>query len=104
MKTIRRAGKQWREGAPEHIVDIFDEPNFHDRYIIITTDRYDYEGQTYVSVLGTSENMGYSGWQDMKSHEVVQYRYRKGHRRIKWSDLPEPIRNYLITYNEGSNK
>lgn len=103
MKTIRRAGKRWREGAPDHIVDIFDHPEYIDRYTIITTDRYDHNGDTYVSVLGTSESMGFSGWREMKSHEVAQLRYKWGHRRIRWADLPEAIRNYLTTYNEGNN-
>jgi hypothetical protein len=96
VRTIRRAGQRWREGAPESVVDIFDHPEYVDRYTVICKPVIEYNGKTYAQVLGTSESMGYSGWQELETYQLTQYRYRNKRKRIKWGDLPEKIREYLI--------
>ena len=95
MKTIRKANAKWREGAPDFIVDVFDHPKYHDRFTVVTNHRYEHGNTTYVAVLGSSENMGFSGWTDMPSDIVARMRYKWGHNRIRYSELPEKIRHYL---------
>lgn len=92
MATIRRAGKRWRENAPAHVVDVFDEPKYADRYTVIVLPVIEYEGKKYVNVLGASEKLNFSGWQEMELWEVAAFRYRKGHRRITYDTLPEKVK------------
>ena len=95
MTEIRRAGKRWRQNAPAHVVDVFDEPAYVDRYTVIVLPVMEYEGKKYVNVLGTSENLGFSGWREMELWEVAAFRYRKGHRRIAYETLPEKVRQVV---------
>ena len=93
MRKIRRANARWRENAPDYIVDCFHEPKYADCYTVITNKGYEHNGDTYYLVLGTSANLGTSGWQEIKHHDITAYRYRLGHRRIRWTDLPEAVRS-----------
>lgn len=93
MKTLRRAGKRWRENAPDYIVDCFHRPKFADCYTVITNQGSIYDGQTYYLVLGTSADLSVSAWEEMKHHDITAYRYRVGRRRIRWADLPEAVRS-----------
>lgn len=112
--TPRRAGARWLEGAPAYVLDIFDHPQFADRYTIwfgaseaIHEKRDGTIGQgcdssanTWIHGLGTSEHGHTSGSLEYRAHEVATYRYRNGHRRIKWSDLPEATRALVRSFVE----
>ena len=90
MATIRRAGKRWRQNAPDHVVDVFDNPQYGDRYMVIVLPVMEYEGKKYVNVLSMGDYV--SGWQQIELHQVAAYRYRNGHHRIAYETLPDKVR------------
>lgn len=109
----RRFSKRWSEGAPDYILDCFDDKKSGDRYTVIFGGEFIFhcskdgfnEGpatlsNTYVQYLGMSgapgHPQGISMWGEFKAPEAVAYRYRNGHRRVRWLDLPEHIRNHVI--------
>ena len=115
--TPRRAGKRWREGAPDYILDCFDDPRTIDRYTVLlggsllngTTDgtkvvvcSYAAFNQPppwidYIGMSGAPEDpQGFSQMGELSISEMQNYRYRNGHYRIKWLDLPEHIRQHVI--------
>lgn len=111
----RRAGKRWLERAPAYVLDVFDNPQFADRYTIwfgaseaIHVKRCGAIGQgpdtyanTWIHGLGTSENGGVSGSLEYEAHTVAAYRYANGKRRIRWLDLPEATRRLIINFVES---
>lgn len=97
----RRAGKRWREGAPEYILDCFDHPKETDRYTVMfwpeAGTRYD------VSILYLGiDSQPASCFGEMRAHDAVAYRFHNHHRRIRWSDLPEAVRRHVIARYERS--
>lgn len=111
----RRAGKRWLEGAPAYVLDVFDNPQFADRFTIWFDgsqafhvkpcgtigqgpDRY---SNTWLTGLGTSENGWTSGSLEYEAHHVAAYRYRNGKRRIRWLDLPEATRALVARFVEA---
>lgn len=111
----RRASQRWLAGAPEYVLDCFDNPQFADRYTIwfgkseaFHTRRDGSIGQgpdqyhnTYITGLGTSENGGVSGALEYSAHDVAKYRYANKHRRIRWQDLPESTRKMVTRLVES---
>ena len=110
--TPRRAGKRWLAGAPEYVLDVFDDPRTIDRYTVLfggsllngTRDGK----QVWIDYLGMSgapeHPQGFSQMGELSIGEAQDYRYRNGHYRIKWMDLPEHIRRHVIgraTATEG---
>jgi hypothetical protein len=115
LYTPRRASKtRWLQHAPDYILDVFDHPKFGDRYTVIfagkgftyALDKGKFEergeyGNTYLQYLSlndipTHPSHGISMWGEMKAYEAMMYRYRNKHRRIKWMDLPENVRDHII--------
>lgn len=99
----RRAGKRWLADAPAYVLDVLDSGNGGERYTVLFTGDLlirDADGTVYVQYLGMSgaptHPQGVSMWGELKAHEVAAYRYRSGHHRIKWSDLPEHIRQHVV--------
>ena len=91
-RTVRRAGTRWREEAPDQVIDCFDMgERFADRFTVFVLPIEMGE----VSYLTTSESGHFSGWASMKVHEMSTYRYRHGHRRVKWADLPDKVREMV---------
>ncbi len=103
--TPRRAGKRWLAGAPEYILDVFDNKGKTcDRYTVL------FGGSlllgdgtlsgTRIPCLHMSEApthpQGCSMWGEISAHEAVSCRYRFGHTRIRWMNLPEHIRQHVI--------
>lgn len=102
--TPRRSGKRWREECPYGVLDCFDNKGqTADRYtIFFVPTEPPFEGHVWIDYLGCSENpgsaqgVGLSG--QMKAHEVSAYRYRNGHRRCRWLDLPEKVQATVLHY------
>jgi hypothetical protein len=101
--AIRRAGKQWREGAPDYVADCFDNPDYGDRYTVL------FKGLScdgYTAYLGLSSNpthpQGCSMWGEGRNYEIAAYRYRNGKHRIRWLDLPENVRKHVIARVESN--
>ena len=107
--TPRRASKRWLEGAPDYILDCFDDKGAGDRYtvlfagpLLISDGTF---GGTYVQGLGMSgapsHPQGVSQWFELKAHEAAAYRERVRRReRVRWLDLPEHIRKHVIARAE----
>lgn len=95
----RRAGKRWLTDAPKYVLDCFDNRGqTADRYTVLM---YWPELEGNVTVLGMSgaptHPQGVSMWSEYHGRELAGYRYREGHHRLKWSDLPSEIRRHVIS-------
>lgn len=113
--TPRRAGLRWREGAPDYVLDCFDNKLSCDRYTVLFCGEFTYhikkdgsivEGSdtlanTYVQYLGMSgaptHPQGFSQWGELTAHQAAAYRYRSAHHRVRWLDLPENVRQHVIS-------
>ena len=95
----RRARSRWLEGAPEYVVDVFDNKGkTADRYTVffggsLATD-------DVVQYLGLSDDPhsphGVSMWGTITPHQFAAYRRAFGKERIRWWDLPDHIRAHVI--------
>lgn len=110
----RRFSKRWSEGAPDYILDCFDDKKSGERYTVIFGAQFifhcpreggivegpDGYSNTWVQYLGMDDSpthpQGISVWGEFAAHEAASYRYRNKHRRVRWLDLPEHIRNHVI--------
>jgi hypothetical protein len=100
----RRAGARWREDAPAYVLDCFDYPAFTDRYTVLLGERFlvagNGPGETTVPYLAMSgaptHPQGISLWGEMSAAQAAAYRYRNGHRRARWLDLPEVVRRHVV--------
>lgn len=97
--TPRRSGARWREGAPDYVLDCFDHPAFADRYTVFFTLLEETNGRKWLHYLGIGDYA--SGSSDMEAHEVAAYRYANKHRRCRWLDIPEHIRNRIVKWWEN---
>lgn len=94
----RRATKRWLEGAPEYILDVFDNKGkTADRYTVLfggsmlepklLEDRKVY----FLGLSGApSHPQGFSQWGEISAS------YRPARDRIRWLDLPEHIQRHVI--------
>ena len=108
--TPRRAGlTRWLEGAPDYILDCFDNDKTADRYTVLFTGPdflvWAGDGQhtfrnCHVPYLGMSDApshpQGFSQWGELTAHQTMCYRFREGKRRVRWLDLPQHIRAHVI--------
>lgn len=94
----RRATQRWQQDAPEFVLDVFDAGDKQfDRYtVLFGGSLLEPELLKHRSVyyLGLSSNpthpQGFSQWGECSAS------YRPAHQRIRWLDLPEPIRQHVI--------
>lgn len=95
LYTPRRASKRWLDAdCPKGVLDIFDHPDFADRYTIfyVPDTKAEYS-ETWIDYLGTSGNpQAFGGHGQLGAYKVVRYRYDNNHQRIKWSSLPEAVK------------
>lgn len=101
----RRAGQRWLNGAPQYVLDCFDNcGQTADRYTVLM---YWPELDGNVAVLGMSgaptHPQGVSMWSEYHGREIAAYRYREGKTRIQWSALPESIRQHVVARATESN-
>lgn len=93
----RRAGARWLSDAPKYILDCFDNRGQTiDRYSVLM---YwpELNGNVAVLVMSGSPThpQGVSMWSEYHGREIALYRYREGRFRVRWSDLPENIRQHV---------
>jgi hypothetical protein len=116
--TPRRAGLRWREGAPDYIMDCFDNKGqTADRYtVFFAGDRGTFHvnhagpicggpdeyGNTYVFAMHMSEYpthpQGVGMTAGFKAYEAAEFRYRFKHRRVRWLDLPMQVRQCAMRF------
>ena len=100
----RRATKRGLEGAPEYILDVFDNKGrTADRYTILfggslldphlLKDRKVH--MLELNDLPTHPCYGVSMWGD------VEASYRPAHHRVRWLDLPENVREHIMRRAES---
>ena len=101
--TPRRAGKRWLKDAPDYVLDCFDNRGkTTDRYTVIFGKQFmnNLHGQCRLQLLDMSDApthpQGVSMWGEYTAYEIAAYRYREGHHRVAWLDLPEHIRQHVI--------
>lgn len=104
--TPRKSGTRWRRDCPDYVLDVFDDDRTVDRYTVIFTGQF-LEPQTGRTLANTtlqylamserpSHPGGFSQWGEFTAYDCTAYRYRNGHHRIRWLDLPENIRAHVI--------
>lgn len=99
----RRASKRWLEGAPEYVLDCFDNKGkTYDRYTVLfggTLIDEEYAKFKVVSFLGMSNDpshpLGFSQWGEVDST------WRPSRDRVRWLDLPENVRKHIIARVES---
>jgi len=101
----KRASKRWLEGAPDFVLDCFDHPQYADRWTVL----YRGEGNeirdergNVTHIFGMSHGYHCGGSVEFKAHEQAAYRYRNGHRRIRWIDIPEDMRKQFENWGRAS--
>ncbi len=105
---LRRAGARWREGAPAYILDVFRHPAIDSFYILFGKEFAGWnEGFRDWEIAGLEVNscptnpaFGVSLWGTTPASTVAAYRYANRHRRIRWLDIPENVREHII-YRAG---
>jgi hypothetical protein len=109
----RRASARWLEGAPAYVFDCFDSKGPGDRYTVLIGGEHlsppdDYNPAWTIPFLGMSDApthpQGVSMWGELAQHNAAAWRYRVGHQRVRWLDLPENIRAHVaarVTESEG---
>lgn len=97
--TPRRCSKRWLDGdCPAGVLAILDDPDCIDRYTILFTEVSEYDGELWMHYLGTSPSMNYSGYGEMRAHHVAAYRDLCKGQYIRWTDLPENIREHVRNF------
>ncbi len=95
----RRASKKWLEGAPEYVLDCFDNKlKTADRYTIL------FGGSLFDDNLLKDRKVMYLGLNDAPTHPwfgvsmwgEIEAGYRPWRERVRWLDLPEHIRNHIM--------
>lgn len=103
--TPRRASKRWLDGAPSHVLDCFRDKRTGSFTVLYTgVTLYPQEGRDYANCRVAGREMssepchpqGVGLWFDYEAHVIAGYRYRVNHTRIKWNDLPEPVKRCVI--------
>ncbi len=112
MKTIeytpRRANKKrWLADAPEYILDCFNFPNDGGPEVLFTgsmlgriykdADKKEvYTDRTHTYIFG----LGNQGSFELQPHQAANFRYAKGKKRVRWTDLPEDFRDRVKAWAE----
>lgn len=93
----RRATKRWLEGAPEYILDCFKDPRIGDYWVLFGGSLLDPPLLKYRKVhmldlndLPNHPSFGISMWGEIEAS------YRPAHRRVRWLDLPENVREHIM--------
>lgn len=105
---LRRAPKRFLEGAPDYVLDIFDNRGkTADRYTVIFGERFaDYFSDVnwQISYLGLGDDQGPQGismWGALSWADVCAYRERSRKFRTSWLSLPEHVRKHVIDRAEA---
>jgi len=91
----KKSYAKWREGAPEFVLDVFDNKGrTADRYtVLLGGSHWDASMGRTVAYLGMNDNPtspnGFSQWGDCAAS------WRPSQDRIRWLDLPEHIRKHV---------
>jgi hypothetical protein len=97
----RRQGKRWLDGdCPRGVLAVYyDKREPSDKYTIFYAEPVVSDGTyagTHIQYAGLSEyGMGYHG--ELPAYQAAQFRFRNAHRARKWSELPEAVRNWVIS-------
>lgn len=95
MANVRKMPKRYLDGAPADVADIFDHPNYADRYTVFLREIHKGPRVDAIFYRAMSENpfhpqgIGLSG--ELSPRELSQYRDANRRRRIAWADLPEKV-------------
>jgi hypothetical protein len=92
----KRANKRWQEGAPEYVLDCFDNKGqTADRYtVLLGGSQWDPKMGRYVECLNMSDAPTHP--QGVSMCGTFDAAVRPSHRRVRWLDLPEHIRQHVI--------
>lgn len=94
-KPRRASETRWLESAHDYILDCFDHPDYADRWTILycgdaNTIKDSAGNVTHIFGMSHGEHCG--GSFEMDRWQQAAYRYRNKHRRVRWLDIPEHMR------------
>lgn len=102
MKNLRRMPVRFRDDdCPAEVADIFDEGNDKalDRYTIVyaTVNAPEDAYRRSVVYLGASADptQGFGQHGEFRVHEMSQFRDANRRKRVKWSSLPDTLRDFV---------
>lgn len=90
---VKRCPPRFRDGdCPEDVADIFDNPQFGDRYTVVYRD----VSHGFIGYRAMSENpfhpQGIGLYCEMRVYQFSAYRDANRRKRVEWSRLPELVR------------
>lgn len=98
----RRATKRWLEGAPEYILDCFEDPRIGDYWVLFGGSLLDphllKDRKVHILALNNLPDhpcYGVSMWGEVEAW------YRPAHHRRRWLDLPENVREHIMMRAES---
>ena len=91
----RRASKRWLEDAPEYILDCF--KGDHTYWVLFGGTLLDPHllKDRKVHMLEVND-MATHPWYGVSMWGEVEAGYRPAHRRVRWLDLPENVRQHIV--------
>lgn len=97
MPNVKRCPVRFRdEDCPEGVADIFDHPQYGDRYTVFYRQSFD----GWVDYRGMSESpsspQGVGISAQMRSYEFSAYRQANRRKRVAWSTLPDAVKRCVI--------
>lgn len=90
---VKRCPPRFRDGdCPADVADIFDNPQFGDRYTVVYRD----VSHGFIGYRAMSENpfhpQGIALYCEMRVYQFSAYRTASRRKRVAWSSLPEKVR------------
>ena len=90
----RRLSPKWLDDdCPDGVLAIYDHPDFADRYTVIYREVLTYGRREIMNYVSMSENpfhpQGVGMHGEFDAWQCRNYRAANGHRKCKWSALPE---------------
>ena len=98
MNKIRRMPKRFLVKAPPFVVDIFDNPQFADRYTIVFQDCGDGDAPYIAASAYPFHPLGIGLHGSFERHELSLYRKYQCKRRINWQDLPQDVQIFAMQH------
>lgn len=99
--TPRRCSSRWLDGdCPRGVLAILDNRGeSFDRYTVFYADPIDGPHGPWISYRAMSENpthpQGFGIGGELPASQVADYRHRNKHRYVRWTDLPEKVKDVV---------
>jgi hypothetical protein len=96
--TMRRFGARWRDDStPRDVLDVF---FIEGRYEVLLRNGATDGSEEWADGLDVDpEGFRHPSF-ELEPHQARAYRYRNGKRRVRWADVPQPVRAIVAAWLE----